>query len=86
MHILERPVNRVLFPPSPTIFVISYDSWPKTWLIKLFPLYLGSALGILSELINFRYLSPLQAIILVIGGTFIGLSGSLTSLSRFLKV
>jgi cell division transport system permease protein len=55
-------------------------------LIKLFPLYLGSALGILSELINFRYLSPLQAVILVIGGTFIGLSGSLTSLSRFLKV
>jgi cell division transport system permease protein len=55
-------------------------------LIKLFPLYLGSALGILSELINFRYLSPLQAVILVIGGMLIGLSGSLTSLSRFLKV
>ena len=56
------------------------------FLIKLFPLYLGTSLGILNELINFRYLSLSQIIMLTAAGGFIGFSGSLSSLARFLKV
>lgn len=55
-------------------------------LINLFPIYLGASLGALNELVNFRYLSLSQALTLVAGGTFIGFSGSLSSLSRFLKI
>jgi cell division transport system permease protein len=55
-------------------------------LIKLFPLYLGQSLGALQEFINFRYLSLSQAISLVIGSALMGLLGSLSSLSRFLKI
>ncbi len=55
-------------------------------LIKLFPLYLGQSLGALQELINFRYLSLSQSISLVIGSALVGLLGSLSSLSRFLKI
>lgn len=56
------------------------------FLIKSFPLYLGTSLGVLRELISFRYLSLFQIIILIAAGAFIGLSGSLSSLARFLKV
>lgn len=55
-------------------------------LISLFPIYLGSSLGALDELINFRYLSFSQIILLISGGGAIGFVGSLSSLSRFLKV
>lgn len=55
-------------------------------LIKLFPLYLGQSLGALQEFINFRYLSLSQSISLVIGSALMGLLGSLSSLSRFLKI
>ncbi len=55
-------------------------------LIKFFPLYLGVSLGVFSELINFRYLSLSQIIMLIAAGAFIGFSGSLSSLARFLKV
>jgi cell division transport system permease protein len=55
-------------------------------LINLFPIYLGASLGALNELVNFRYLSLSQALMLVAGGIFIGFSGSLSSLSRFLKI
>jgi len=55
-------------------------------LIKLFPLYLGQSLGALQEFINFRYLSLFQCISLVIGSALMGLLGSLSSLSRFLKI
>jgi len=55
-------------------------------LINLFPLYLGASLGALNELINFRYLSLSQALTLVSGGILIGFTGSLSSLSRFLKI
>ncbi len=55
-------------------------------LINLFPIYLGSSLGALKELINFRYLSLSQVLVLIAGGTFIGFVGSLSSLSRFLKI
>lgn len=53
--------------------------------IKLFPLYLGSSLGILNELINFRYLTFSQSIALVFSGAVIGLFGSLSSIAKFLK-
>ncbi|NIO49507.1 MAG: FtsX-like permease family protein [Candidatus Aminicenantes bacterium] len=56
------------------------------FLIKFFPLYLGVSLGVFSELINFRYLSLSQIIMLIATGAFIGFSGSLSSLARFLKV
>lgn len=54
--------------------------------IKIFPLYLGNSLGALQDLINFRYLSFSQGIKLVIGGAAVGFLGSLSSLSRFLKI
>jgi cell division transport system permease protein len=55
-------------------------------LVKLFPLYLGQSLGVLQEMINFRYLSLSQATSLLAGSGFMGLLGSLSSLSRFLKI
>jgi len=54
--------------------------------IKIFPLYVGTPLGALQELINFRYLSWIQSLLLIAGGAFIGLFGSLSSLARFLKI
>jgi cell division transport system permease protein len=55
-------------------------------LIEIFPVYLGSSLGVLNEFINFRYLTLSQSLIMILFGACIGLFGSLTSLSRFLKV
>jgi len=55
-------------------------------LVKFFPLYLGASLGALNEIINFRYLSLTQIMMLIAGGAFIGFLGSLSSLARFLKV
>lgn len=54
-------------------------------LIKIFPFYLGTSLGALKELINFRYLSLAQTAMLIGGGAIIGFSGSFSSLARFLK-
>lgn len=55
-------------------------------LVKLFPLYLGHSLGALQEIINFRYLSPSQALGMIAGGILMGGLGSFSSLSRFLKI
>jgi cell division transport system permease protein len=55
-------------------------------LIKLFPLYLGDSLGALQEMVNFRYLSLSQSLTMILGGAVMGLLGSLSSLSRFLKI
>ena len=55
-------------------------------LVKLFPLYLGASLGAFQELIGFRYLTLTQALGLVAGGGGVGILGSLSSLSRFLKI
>ena len=55
-------------------------------LISSFPLYLGSSLGILNELIRFRFLTFSQCLALVLSGAFIGFLGSVSSLARFLKV
>lgn len=53
--------------------------------IRLFPVYLGSSLGILNELINFRFLSVSQSLALIFSGGIIGLFGSLSSIAKFLK-
>jgi len=53
--------------------------------IQIIPLYLGSSLGALTELIQFRYLSFSQSIFLVFSGMVIGLLGSMSSVSKFLK-
>ncbi|MBN2246545.1 MAG: hypothetical protein JW755_11945 [Candidatus Aminicenantes bacterium] len=53
--------------------------------IKFFPLYLGSSLGALGELINFRFLSLSQCLLLIGGCALIGFFGSFSSMARFLK-
>ncbi len=55
-------------------------------LIKLFPIYLGHSLGALQQMINFRYLSLSQSLGLILGSAVMGLLGSFSSLSRFLKI
>ena len=55
-------------------------------LIELFPLYLGHSLGALQEIIGFRYLSLSQSLSLIMGGASMGVLGSMSSLSRFLKI
>lgn len=55
-------------------------------LIGFFPHYLGTSLGVLNELITFRYLTPFQILMLILGGASIGLFGSFSSLARFLNV
>lgn len=55
-------------------------------LIKTFPLYIGSSLGAARELFSLRPLNLEQAIWLVAGGVIIGTLGSVTSVSRFLRV
>lgn len=54
--------------------------------IKIFPFYLGTPLGALQDLINFRYLSWTQSLLLIAGGAFIGFFGSMSSLARFLRI
>ncbi|MDD8014548.1 MAG: permease-like cell division protein FtsX [Acidobacteriota bacterium] len=54
--------------------------------IKAFPLYLGSSLGALQQLLSLRILTGGQSLWLVAGGAAIGILGSVTSVSRFLKV
>ncbi len=53
--------------------------------INLFPVYLGASLGILNELINFRYLSLSQSLALIFSGAVIGFFGSMSSIAKFLK-
>jgi cell division transport system permease protein len=55
-------------------------------LTKLFPLYVGHSLGALQEIVGFRYLTLAQALSLITGGALMGVLGSLSSLSRFLKI
>jgi cell division transport system permease protein len=54
--------------------------------INLFPIYLGSSLGALQELLRFRYPDLTQAVGLLLGGAATGFVGSATSVSKFLKV
>jgi len=55
-------------------------------LVKSFPLYLGSSLGALQELVNFRYLRWTQILGLLSGGGLVGFLGSFSSIARFLKI
>ena len=55
-------------------------------IIRLFPFYLGSSLGVLNEIINFRYLTFPQSMAIILAGSFTGLLGSISSLARFLKI
>lgn len=54
--------------------------------VNLFPVYLGSSLGALQELLRFRYPDLPQAVALLCGGAATGFVGSATSVSKFLKV
>lgn len=54
--------------------------------INLFPIYLGSSLGALQELLRFRFPDTTQAVGLLLGGAATGFVGSATSVSKFLKV
>ncbi len=57
------------------------------WLIlSLFPLYVGQSLGAFREFFQLRALTSSQVLTLILGGGFIGLIGSLSSLARFLKI
>ncbi|MGB8953050.1 MAG: permease-like cell division protein FtsX [Candidatus Aminicenantales bacterium] len=56
------------------------------FLNRLFPIYLGASLGAFQELISFRYLTFSQAFNLTAGGAIVGFLGSLSSLSRFLRI
>lgn len=53
---------------------------------KLFPVYIGSSLGVLAEFVQFRFLSLSQSLILVLSGAIVGLLGGSSSLSKFLKI
>jgi cell division transport system permease protein len=55
-------------------------------LTESFPLYLGHSLGALQEIVGFRYLSLPQSLSLIAGGALMGVLGSMSSLSRFLKI
>lgn len=54
--------------------------------IRVFPFYLGQSLGALQDIVNFRFLSIGQSLSLLAGGAVMGFLGSLSSLSRFLKI
>lgn len=54
--------------------------------LKLFPLYLGSSLGALQQLLSFRYPDMAQAAGLLAAGASTGFVGSATSVSKFLKI
>ncbi|HSA97006.1 MAG TPA: permease-like cell division protein FtsX [Acidobacteriota bacterium] len=54
--------------------------------INLFPIYLGSSLGALQQILRFRYPDLNQAVALLCGGAATGFIGSATSVSKFLKV
>lgn len=55
-------------------------------LIKTFPIYIGSSLGAARELFSLRPLTLEQAGWLIAGGVVTGTLGSVTSVSRFLRV
>lgn len=55
-------------------------------LIKVFPLYIGSSLGAARELFTLRPLTTEQSLWLVAGGVVTGTLGSVTSVSRFLRI
>jgi len=55
-------------------------------IIKLFPYYLGTSLGTLTDLMSFRSLTLPQYLAVVTAGCLIGFSGSYSSLAKFLNI
>ncbi|MCX8159822.1 MAG: ABC transporter permease [Candidatus Saccharicenans sp.] len=55
-------------------------------LVKVFPVYIGSSLGAARELFVLRPLTVEQGLWLVAGGVVTGTLGSVTSVSRFLRI
>lgn len=55
-------------------------------LVKVFPVYIGSSLGAARELFTLRPLTLNQALWLIAGGVVTGTLGSVTSVSRFLRI
>lgn len=55
-------------------------------LVRLFPAAAGNTLGALRELVGLRFLTLFQSGAIVVGGGFVGVLGSLSSLSRFLRI
>jgi len=53
--------------------------------IKVFPLYLGTSLGALRQILSFRFPDLTQAVGLLAAGAATGFTGSATSVSKFLK-
>ena len=53
--------------------------------VKVFPLYLGTSLGALRQILSFRFPDLTQAVGLLAAGAATGFTGSATSVSKFLK-
>jgi len=56
------------------------------FIIQIFPVYVGSSLGAVRELLTFQVLDTSQCLWIIAGGAATGLVGSATSVSKFLKV
>ena len=54
--------------------------------LKIFPVYLGSSLGALQQVLSFRYPDWLQSLGLLAAGAATGFTGSATAVSKFLKI
>ncbi|MDD8030934.1 MAG: permease-like cell division protein FtsX [Acidobacteriota bacterium] len=55
-------------------------------MIKVFPIFVGSSLGAAKDFFSLRPLTIEQSIWLIVGGVVIGILGSITSISRFLRI
>lgn len=55
-------------------------------MIKVFPIFVGSSLGAARDFFSLRPLTIEQSIWLIVGGVVIGILGSITSISRFLRI
>ncbi len=54
--------------------------------LKIFPVYLGSSLGALQQILSFRYPNWPQSLGLLAAGAATGFTGSATAVSKFLKI
>lgn len=55
-------------------------------MIKVFPIFVGSSLGAARDFFSLMPLTIEQSIWLIVGGVVIGILGSITSISRFLRI
>ncbi len=54
--------------------------------LRIFPVYLGSSLGALQQILSFRYPNLAQSLALLAAGAATGFTGSATAVSKFLKI